>query len=126
MPFNPSILLVDDDNDIREVIADELKHQGYARVFSACNGEEALALLETTKIDIIFADMLMPKMNGMQLFSKVRQRPDPPRFVLVTGSDMIDLQPEQGPGLEEMKTLLKPFEMETLINLVRDLERVDR
>lgn len=69
---NLHILLVDDDNFIRRVIRHILYGLGVAHVDEAFNGEDALALLEKRKFDLLITDVQMPKMNGLELLKKVR------------------------------------------------------
>jgi len=66
-----SILVVDDDNIVRELAVEMLKNKGY-RVLSASSGSEALLLLERHKseIDLLLSDVVMPGMNGRELYEK--------------------------------------------------------
>jgi len=66
-----SILIVDDEAMMRSLLEKILAREGY-RVFSADNGASALEVLSGEKIDIVLADMKMPKMNGFELLKKIR------------------------------------------------------
>ena len=68
-----SVLVVDDDLDIREVVSEILLDAGYT-VASAADGAEALALLEELRPGLILLDLNMPRMNGQQF--RARQRKD--------------------------------------------------
>ncbi len=61
-----NILIVDDDNEIVQLIAIYLQNEGY-KISRAFNGEEALALFEKEKIDLIVLDVMMPKVDGMEV-----------------------------------------------------------
>jgi CheY-like chemotaxis protein len=68
-----TILVVDDDDEIRLVLRLWLAALGFEVVLAA-GGEEALALLQTRECDIVICDLTMPGMNGDELFSRCRER----------------------------------------------------
>jgi DNA-binding NtrC family response regulator len=79
-----TLLIVDDDDDIREILVDCAQRDGYA-VFIARDGEEALACLKTQRVDAVLTDMMMPKMNGADLIYKIRSLGLSIPFVLISG-----------------------------------------
>lgn len=72
------ILLVDDSATTRAVIKRTITMAGVAvdNLLEAANGKEALAALEHFKIDIVFADLNMPEMGGVELTERIRANPD--------------------------------------------------
>jgi DNA-binding response OmpR family regulator len=64
------VLLVDDDEGLRELYREELEDEGY-EVLTAKNGKEALQKLETGKPDLIVLDIVMPKMDGMEALGRI-------------------------------------------------------
>ena len=68
-----TILVVDDSDVTRDLIIEIVKSHGY-RVMEAGNGEEALSILSSSKIDLILSDIEMPLMDGFQLVSRVREK----------------------------------------------------
>ena len=66
-----TILIVDDDESILNVIETLLKSEGY-KVVKAENGVKALAKLKKTKVDLVLIDHFMPKMTGVELLEKIR------------------------------------------------------
>ncbi len=68
------ILLVDDDLYIRDLYAEVLKDENYD-VLIAADGEEALAVAGANTPDLILLDIMMPKMDGIQVLSKVKENP---------------------------------------------------
>ena len=70
--MNKKILIVDDEQNIRETISEYLLHKNYI-VKTAINGEEALELLKSWSPDIIISDIMMPEMDGNELFGFVRE-----------------------------------------------------
>ncbi len=72
----PSILVADDELHIRlllEQTLEELEEEGVDLHF-ACDGEEALALIERVKPELVFLDVMMPKVNGFEVCEKVKER----------------------------------------------------
>lgn len=67
-----AILIVDDEADIRNVFEKAFRKAGYA-VRSAANGEEALEILEGDRIHVMFFDLHMPDMDGLELCRRVRE-----------------------------------------------------
>jgi len=70
-----SILLVEDEDIIRESVAEVLELNGF-EVMTAMDGLQALTILEVETPDLILADIMMPHMNGYQFFQRVRSNPD--------------------------------------------------
>jgi CheY-like chemotaxis protein len=68
---NQSVLLVEDDGDLRAVLSAMLAHTGY-QVRTACDGVSALREIETGVPDLIVSDLNMPHMSGFELLSTIR------------------------------------------------------
>jgi two-component system response regulator MprA len=80
MQSNRTVLIVDDDMDIRDTIRMVLEHKGY-RAMAASNGEEALRVLGAgDPVDLILLDMMMPIMDGWGFRNS---QPDGPAFVTI-------------------------------------------
>ncbi len=110
------ILVVEDNEDVRELAETMLASAGYA-VVSAPSGEQALDLLEHgDAVDLVFTDVMMPGgMNGLQLADQVRARlPGTP--ILVTTGYMDELPATRGP---QPDILSKPYRQEDLLARVR-------
>jgi CheY-like chemotaxis protein len=71
----PKVLLVEDDNNLREIFEMRLKAEGYQTV-TAGNGEEALAIAMKEKPDLIIADVMMPKLSGFEMLETLRTAPE--------------------------------------------------
>jgi CheY-like chemotaxis protein len=69
-----SVLIVEDDGDLREAVAELIEDQGYA-CRHAKDGLEALAALNLERPDLLIADLLMPLMSGIDLFARLREHP---------------------------------------------------
>ncbi len=114
----PRILVVEDNEDVRELAETMLGAAGYA-VVSASSGERALELLDgDKKIDLLFTDVIMPGgMNGLQLAERVRERrPDTP--ILITTGYMEELPSPTG-RTQPLDVLSKPYRQEELLSRVR-------
>jgi DNA-binding NtrC family response regulator len=78
------ILLVDDEEGYRELVARILTKAGY-EVVQAADGIEALSLLEKSKIDLVISDILMPVLNGYALVARLRAKWPHMPVILTTG-----------------------------------------
>src|SRR5690242_10911173 len=109
-----TILVVDDDPDVREVAVSSLESLGY-RMLAAESGPAALKLLSNTgKVDLLLADMAMPGMNGVELIRKAREQCPGLRAMLVTGfADVADYSPAEGDFV-----LQKPYRLQRLAEAV--------
>ena len=114
-----TILVVEDDQDMREVILQTLEDRGYS-VLTADSAAEALALEETlsVKIDLLLADVILPGMNGRALADEIARKRKNVKVVLMSGYvDEIVRQYGVAPG--EMTFLKKPFGPQELVVSVR-------
>ena len=79
------ILLVDDDDDVRETSADMLTELGY-RVFQASNGEQALEMLDAVPdVKVLVTDIRMPGMSGIELSDLAHGRRQDLKIILISG-----------------------------------------
>jgi CheY-like chemotaxis protein len=109
MPRGFVVLVVDDDAETVTLLAQLIADAFGCRVLEATSGEEALRIVDSG-VDLVFADVVMPKKDGLTLAHLLRRRtPDLP-VVLVTGRpDVVDWVIENG-GI----ALLKPYSIERL------------
>lgn len=112
----PSILVVDDELLIRDLLYDFFLGQGW-QVSIAEDGEKALEILRTKEIDLVLADIKMPQMDGLTLTSEVKESfPDIP-VVLMTGYPSV----ESAVAALRNKAadyITKPFNINQLFKLV--------
>ena len=113
-----TILIVEDEANIRSLIAQQLKWDGYV-VIEADNGLDGLILAEEQSPDLIILDMLMPGMNGLEFLSRMGQRSgDPVPVIVMSGSLNQQVAKEcVAAGVTEM--LCKPFRLEALKSAVK-------
>jgi len=73
MKFTGSVLLVDDEPHIRKFVGLILKKLGVSAIFEAGNGEDAIAMFQREKPDVVLIDVNMPFMSGMEALKKIRE-----------------------------------------------------
>ena len=116
LPFAPvSVLVIDDDPDVRAFIAASLEEQGY-RVRVASDGRQGLAALERETPDLVVLDFIMPGLSGAEVARKIRaKRPEQP-ILFVSGYSETDAVKRTAP---DAPLLAKPFRAEALQKAVR-------
>jgi CheY-like chemotaxis protein len=109
------ILLVEDDQDTREVLVDFLAEAGY-RATAVASGAAAMTILETGRPCLILADYLLEDTDGKELRRKIRESlgASAPPFVLLTGFSPANLKDISGVILQ------KPIDCERLLNVVAE------
>lgn len=112
------LLIVDDDDHIRELLMVLFEKEGFD-IYEAANGVQALALLETVKVDMVILDIMMPMMDGWELCQAIRQFADIPILMLTAKGET--LQKVKGFELGADDYLVKPFEPMELIARVKAL-----
>jgi len=119
MKTNASILVVDDHTAVLESLALTLEAEGYL-VLTAVDGLEALAILERQPVDLVLADIAMPRMNGYQLLERLRTSQDwvAIPFVFLTARAM-DSDVRYGKELGVDDYLSKPIEPEDVLAVVQ-------
>ncbi|WP_066872487.1 response regulator transcription factor [Clostridium mediterraneense] len=105
------ILVVDDDNHIRELIKVFLENSAY-EVEGASNGQEALEKVYESKIDLAIVDVMMPKVNGLDLCKEIRKDYDFPILMLTAKGETQDIVKGFGAGVDDYMS--KPFDLEEL------------
>ena len=115
------ILVVEDDNGIRMLMEDALADAGYEPVL-ACNGLEALEVLEAKHIDLIILDIMMPKMDGYELLRQIRESGMDIPVLMVTAKQTLS-DKKKGFLLGADDYMVKPFEEEEMLLRVAALLR---
>lgn len=116
-----TILVVDDEERMRRLVADFLTNKGYS-IMEACNGEEAVDLfLEHRDIALIILDVMMPKMDGWTAVKEIRQYSKVPIIMLTAKSGERDELQGFELGVDEYVT--KPFSPKVLVARVEAILR---
>jgi DNA-binding response OmpR family regulator len=122
------ILIVDDEAHIRMLIGqtlEELEDEG-VEFLTADNGASALELIQSEKPNLVFLDVMMPKMNGMDVCQRVKKELaiDDVYIVLLTAKGQeLDRQRGQEVGADVYMT--KPFDPEVLLSTAREVLQLD-
>ncbi len=116
-----TILVVEDNADMRELFCTVLRDNGY-RTLSAADGEEALAITDKEYIDLMITDIMMPNMDGYELTSSFRAVNDTLPILMVTAKDQfVDMQKGFRSGTDDY--MIKPINVRELVLRVEALLR---
>jgi CheY-like chemotaxis protein len=110
-----SILVIDDDPDVRAFIVAALEERGY-RVRHASDGKEGMAELGREKPDLVIVDFIMPGMSGADIAKKIRSRLPKQRILFVSGYSETEAVKRTAP---DAPLLTKPFRADALHKAVR-------
>ncbi len=117
MEKNAKILVVDDDEVIRNLLIDTLTSMGY-QTWGVANGEEALAVLNQKKVDIVITDIKMPKVDGVRLLKKIKEtQPDLPVLIITAYSFAYNQDQALKSGADGF--LAKPFRIGKMEELIK-------
>jgi CheY-like chemotaxis protein len=120
-PLN-SLLYVDDDNDIREIVEMSLGLDGTLRVSSSAGGEHALTTMRTVRPDLVMLDVMMPGMDGPAILQRMRADPDLRDIPVIFMTAKTNPQEvAKFRGLSAIGVLAKPFDPMTLGSEVKAL-----
>ena len=116
--MKPTILIVDDEDSIREFYILGLKECGFS-VLSAKNGLDGLKIAETQRPDVVVLDIVMPGLNGFEVCAKIREIPELSKTAVVfTSAKSYKSDIDRAMELGADVYLIKPFEMNDLIRAI--------
>ena len=112
-PCSGYVLIVDDEEDTRELIRDLLEAKGFS-VATAEDGQKALtAIAAVPRVCLMILDLLMPNMDGFEVLQRLAANPDAPNVPVWVSTSAPDLVPAGIPCLP------KPVDVQQLVDLVR-------
>lgn len=115
-PDRAAVLVVEDDDEIRQTLEDVLESAGY-RVVTAANGRQALERLEETDApDLMLVDLMMPVMSGEEFLAAVRQRDELARIPVVVLTAWPLEKTKLGDGVQDF--MKKPIALDKLLDTV--------
>ena len=119
-----TLLVVEDEKLIRQGIVAMIRRSSVPveEILECRNGEEALEILRKQRVDVMFTDIRMPKMDGLTLVNKMEELSQKPVVIVLSGYD------EFSYAVEMMKHgvrdyILKPIKRETIEQLLENLQR---
>jgi DNA-binding response OmpR family regulator len=116
----PTILLVDDDARLREIVGMALEGEGYG-VRAAASAEEAVAILDKDDPDLLILDVMLPGRDGFELCREIRTKSPVPILMLTAKTDTVDVVVGLESGADDYVT--KPFVTKELVARIRALLR---
>ncbi|TML04194.1 MAG: response regulator transcription factor, partial [Actinobacteria bacterium] len=120
MPDSSTILLVDDEDSVQQLLAYPLEREGF-RVLQARDGEEALARFAEEHVDLVVLDLMLPKLDGLEVCKRLRAESEVPIIMLTARDDELDKVVGLELGADDYIT--KPFSIREFRSRVRALLR---
>jgi two-component system, OmpR family, response regulator len=120
MPDSSTILLVDDEDSVQKLLAYPLERDGF-RVLQARDGEEALARFSDEHVDLVVLDLMLPKLDGLEVCKRLRAESEVPIIMLTARDDELDKVLGLELGADDYIT--KPFSIREFRSRVRALLR---
>ena len=120
MPDSSTILLVDDEDSVQKLLAYPLERDGF-RVLQARDGEEALARFADEHVDLVVLDLMLPKLDGLEVCKRLRAESEVPIIMLTARDDELDKVVGLELGADDYIT--KPFSIREFRSRVRALLR---
>ena len=120
--MNPIILLIEDDDQVRSLLADLLRSVGYM-VFDLSNGREAARICERHQPDLIVTDIIMPEKDGIEVIIDLRRTYPTLRALAISGGGVHnrEIYLRLAEKLGATSTLVKPFTPEAFLRAVREI-----
>lgn len=113
---NITVLIIDDEPDILELMEEEFRYCGYTTL-TATSGNEAVNILQTSSVDIVVSDYKMPNGNGMVVLDFVnKMTKNRPIFYFVSGQADVSIEDALKAGAKKFFT--KPFDLDELIRQI--------
>jgi len=110
------VLLVDDEKDFAETLANRLEARNLSAT-TAANGDEAISVLKAHDVDVVILDMVMPGRNGIEVLQEIKQLRPLVQVILLTGHATVASAIE-GMTKGAFYYLMKPAEMKTLLQKI--------
>ncbi len=115
------IMVIEDDHNINKLFCTVLKRNGY-ETFAAYDGNHAINLLDTTHIDLIITDIMMPNMDGYEFVSLIRKSNTETPILMITAKELLESKTKAfNLGVDDYMT--KPIDTEEMLLRVKALLR---
>jgi CheY-like chemotaxis protein len=118
------VLVVDDDRVIQQLLEVNLELEGYEVVATAADGKEALEKIAELKPDLVILDIMMPKMDGLEVCRRLRADPELAKIpVILLSARAQDMDIREGLEIGASAYLTKPFDPVELLEVVGRLAK---
>jgi DNA-binding response OmpR family regulator len=123
-PLIKKVLIIEDEKNIARIIKLELEHEGY-KVETAENGITGLEKFSNAQWNLVLLDVMLPKLNGMEVLRRIRATGNLTPIILLTARDSI---PDKVSGLDHGANdyITKPFQIEELLARIRACLRINQ
>lgn len=119
-----SVLVVDDDPGVREMLSDIISEQRY-RVVAVENGERAIEEMEQQHFDLVFLDLVLPGMSGAEALSAIKQKDEKVIVAIITGygDDPVAME---AMSLGPLLMIRKPFKVDDILEVISIISSASR
>ncbi|MDD4205662.1 MAG: response regulator, partial [Candidatus Delongbacteria bacterium] len=114
-----NVIIIDDDDDLRETYYDLLISEGFKNTFQAESGIKALEMAKTQKLDLIISDLNMPEMDGIETIKKIKELQPKVISMILTGFGNMDVAIKAFSESHINDFLSKPVENDELLEKIR-------
>jgi DNA-binding NtrC family response regulator len=116
------ILIIDDDNSVRDVLRQMLEREGY-EVDEACNGDDGVRIFNEHRQDLVITDILMPGMGGVQTIMELRLLSPDVKIIAISGGDQIapEYYLKMIKNFDTLYEMKKPIMREPLLQAVKSI-----
>lgn len=120
-----SVLIIDDNNDFRELLKEVLEKSGY-KVYDASNGDDGIKLYREKRADIVITDMIMPEKEGLETMIELRAEFPDVKIIAISGDGFEEpVNYLDGAKLigGALCTFTKPFAMKDMIDAIEEIAK---
>jgi two-component system nitrogen regulation response regulator NtrX len=119
-----TVLIVDDEKNIRETLKDVLEDEGY-KILMAEDGKQAIEILKRYQVDVLLLDLWLPKVGGMEVLDRVKREYYDIEIIIISGHGTIDAA-VKATKIGAFDFIEKPLSLERVLNVVDHAVKISR
>lgn len=119
-----TVLVVDDEKNIRETLKDVLEDEGY-KIILAADGKQAIDILKKDQVDVMLLDLWLPKVGGMEVLDRVKREYGDVEIIIISGHGTIDVA-VKATKIGAFDFIEKPLSLERVLNVVDHAVKISR